>query len=133
MVPAAQFSYARTGMAGGNARRKGIFAWHVPCFIRGEEQTMKSLILTLALLLALPAVGAAGPAWPGLYAASDNRGRSPSGTVVITGRDGRVTGVERNPDGRGGNGERERNQERERDRNRESSPGGPGGPGGRRN
>jgi len=93
---------------------------------------MKSLIFTLVLLLALPAVGVAGPGGRGLYAAADDRGRRPSSdTVVITGRDGRVTGVERNPEDRRGNSERERNQERERERER--GPGGPGGPGGRRN
>ncbi|MEF2231289.1 MAG: hypothetical protein V3571_10210, partial [Pseudodesulfovibrio sp.] len=79
---------------------------------------MKSAVLVLALLLSAPSALAAGPvfghgpllagAGPGT-GAEDGR-RSRPGTVVITGRDGKVTGVEQRP----GNGQDREERERER-------------------
>ena len=85
---------------------------------------MKYLALILFLILCTPcaplADAWAGPLPPGavLLARGNGEGqRPPSGTVVITGRDGKVTGVEKRP----GEGRREENGERNQGQGRNQS------------
>ena len=83
---------------------------------------MKFLALILILTLNAPAALAAGPVFGHgpLLARAEDGGRRQPGTVVITGREGKVTGVER----RGGeHGNQERGQDREPERGH-----GPGNP-----
>ena len=84
---------------------------------------MKFLSLILILSLSAPAAFAAGPVFGHgpLMARAEDGGRRQPGTVVITGRDGKVTGVEHRPGD--GHGQKEREQDREQERGH-----GPGSP-----
>lgn len=80
---------------------------------------MRYLALVVFLVLCTPSAIPAGPLPDGavlLARRNDDRQRPARGTVVIKGRDGKVTGVERPPKERRGdrNGEREQGREQER-------------------
>ena len=77
---------------------------------------MKYFVLTLFLILCAPCATVAGPPSHGavlLARANGGEHRPAPGTVVITGRDGKVTGVEKR------HGERRREDEGERGRERD--------------
>lgn len=84
---------------------------------------MKYLALALFLILCTPSAPVAGPFPDGAVLLARGNGdghRSGPGTVVITGRDGKVTGVEKRP------GEKNRDQNRDQDRDQDRDQAGPG-------
>lgn len=92
---------------------------------------MKYLVLALLLMFCVPSAPLAGPLPEGavLLARMDGNGRrSAPGTVVITGKDGKVTGVKQSP----GDRDRDRNRDKNRDRDHKRDGSGRGAsPGGR--
>lgn len=80
---------------------------------------MRYLVLALFLMLSVPSVL--------LAKGNGNSQRSASGTVVITGKDGKVTGVEQQPGVR--SQDRNQNQNQNRNRNRTNNGNGSGGKG----
>ena len=88
---------------------------------------MKYFVLSLFLILCVPCATVAGPPPHGavlLARANGGEHRPAPGTVVITGRDGKVTGVEKRQRER--RSEEEGARGRERDKNRAAPAPAPG-------